>query len=49
MERFELTILAQGPQSIWVALVVVAVLCATAIGITYFICSKYSPPHQKER
>lgn len=29
MERFELTIVAQGSQSIWVALIVVALVCAT--------------------
>jgi hypothetical protein len=29
MERFELTVVAQGPQSIWVAVIVIALVCAT--------------------
>jgi flagellar basal body-associated protein FliL len=33
MDRFELTIVAQGSQSIWVALLVVALVCATVIAI----------------
>jgi hypothetical protein len=33
MERFELTVVAQGPQSIWVALLVIALLCTTAVSL----------------
>lgn len=29
MERFELNIVAQGPQSIWVAVLVIALVCGT--------------------
>jgi hypothetical protein len=29
MERFELNIVAQGSQSIWVAVIVIALICAT--------------------
>lgn len=41
MERFELTIVAQGPDLIWIALVVVALLCGTALGMTYLFCQRY--------
>lgn len=33
MERFELTVVAQGSQSIWVAVLVIALICTTAIAI----------------
>ena len=33
MERFELTVVAQGPPSIWVALLVIALLCTTAVSL----------------
>jgi len=33
MERFELTVVAQGSQSIWVAVLVVALVCATVIAV----------------
>jgi hypothetical protein len=32
MEKFELTIVAQGSQSIWIALAVIALLCMTTVG-----------------
>lgn len=33
MERFELTVVAQGSQSIWVAVLVVALVCTTIIAV----------------
>jgi hypothetical protein len=36
MERFELNIVAQGPQSIWVAVIVIALICATIITVAIF-------------
>jgi hypothetical protein len=33
MEKFELTVVAQGSQSIWVAVLVVALVCTTIIAI----------------
>jgi hypothetical protein len=33
MERFELTVVAQGSQSIWVAVLVVALVCATIVAV----------------
>jgi len=49
MEKFELTIAAQGSQSIWVVLTVIALLCVTAVCVTYLFCTKYRVPSQKER
>jgi hypothetical protein len=43
MERFELTIVAQGPHSIWIALLVVALLCMTASAVLLFFCTRYRP------
>jgi hypothetical protein len=40
MERFELTIVAQGPHSIWIALLVVALLCMTALAMFLFFLHK---------
>ena len=34
MERFELTVIAQGSQSVWVALLVIALLCVTVISLS---------------
>jgi bacteriorhodopsin len=36
MERFELNIVAQGSQSIWVAVIVIALLCATVATVAIF-------------
>jgi hypothetical protein len=36
MERFELNIVAQGPQSIWVAVIVIALICATVATVAIF-------------
>ena len=36
MERFELNIVAQGPQSIWVAVIVVALICGTIATVAIF-------------
>jgi hypothetical protein len=33
MEKFELTIVAQGSQSVWVAVIVIALVCVTIIAI----------------
>jgi hypothetical protein len=33
VERFELTIVAQGSQSIWVAVIVIALVCLTIVTI----------------
>lgn len=33
MERFELNIVAQGSQSIWVAVIVTAMICATVVTV----------------
>jgi hypothetical protein len=33
MERFELTVIAQGSQSVWVALPAIALLCATVLSL----------------
>ncbi len=41
MERFELTIVAQGPQSIWIAFLVVALLCITVIAMLIFVSTRY--------
>jgi hypothetical protein len=35
MERFELNIVAQGPQSIWVAVIVIALICATVATVAF--------------
>lgn len=39
MERFELSIVAQGAQSIWVAVIVIALVCLTTavVAISYAI------------
>jgi heme/copper-type cytochrome/quinol oxidase subunit 2 len=41
MERFELTIVAQGPHSIWIALLVVAFLCMTVLAMFFVFCTRY--------
>jgi hypothetical protein len=46
MERFELTIVAQGPHSIWIALLVVALLCMTAFATFFLFCARRRPPMQ---
>lgn len=33
MERFELKIVAEGPQSIWVAVIVITLICATVAAV----------------
>jgi multisubunit Na+/H+ antiporter MnhG subunit len=33
MEKFELTVVAQGSQSIWVAVLVIALLCLTIVAV----------------
>lgn len=33
MERFELNIVAQGSQSIWVAVIVIALICTTIAAV----------------
>jgi hypothetical protein len=43
MERFELTIVAQGAHSIWIALLIVALLCMTALAMLLFFCTRYRP------
>jgi hypothetical protein len=43
MERFELTIVSQGPHSIWIALLDVALLCMTALAMFLFFCTRYRP------
>ncbi len=49
MEKFELTIVAQGPQSIWIALAVIAMLSATALGVVYLLCSRHRLTPTKQR
>jgi len=41
MERFYLTVVAQGSQSIWVALLVLTLLCMTVIGALFMVYTKY--------
>ena len=41
MERFELTVVAQGPQSIWIALLVVALLCMSAVESLLIVCTRH--------
>jgi len=36
MERFELNIVAQGPQSIWVSVIVIALISATVVSVAIF-------------
>lgn len=43
MEHFELTIVAQGPHSIWIALLVVALLCITAVAMFLLFCTRRGP------
>ncbi|SEH40316.1 hypothetical protein SAMN05216367_0035 [Tardiphaga sp. OK245] len=33
MEKFELTVVAQGSQSIWVAVLVIAIICLTITAV----------------
>jgi hypothetical protein len=47
MEKFELTIVAQGSQSIWIALAVVGLLCATTLCIVSLLCFRYRLTHRK--
>jgi hypothetical protein len=35
MERFEMTVIAQGPHSVWIALLVIALICVTAIAMVF--------------
>jgi hypothetical protein len=52
MERFELTVVAQGSQSVWVAVLVVALVCTTIIAIAAsFTAAKLwqSDPVRKKR
>jgi hypothetical protein len=49
MEKFELTIVAQGPQSIWIALAVIAMLCATALGLVYLLYAQHRLASKKQR
>jgi hypothetical protein len=52
VERFELSIVAQGSQSIWVAVIVVALICftVTTVSIIYAILksSKHLKREQRE-
>ena len=42
MERFELSIIAQGTQSVWVAVIVIALACVTVVVVTVcFATVKY--------
>lgn len=49
MERFELTIVAHGQQSIWIALLVVIVLCMTALGVAYMIVKRPASSNPSRR
>jgi hypothetical protein len=40
MERFEINIVAQGSDSIWIALAAITLLCAIAESIVYLICNR---------
>jgi hypothetical protein len=40
MERFELTVVAQGSQSVWVALLVIVLLCTTVISLAAALAAK---------
>ncbi len=35
MERFEMTVIAQGPHSVWIALLVIALICVTLIAVIF--------------
>lgn len=35
MERFEMTVIAQGPHSVWIALLVIALFCVTAVAMIF--------------
>ncbi len=48
MEKFELTIVAQGSQSIWIALAVIALLCLTTLAVVYVLCSRYRLASRKQ-
>lgn len=48
MERFELTIVAQGPHSIWIALLVVALLCMMGLTMFLFFCATRRPLVQRD-
>lgn len=41
MERFELTMIAQGSQSVWVALLVMALLCGVLLVMLLTVYTKY--------
>lgn len=50
MERFELTVVPQGSQSIWVAVLVVALVCTTIIAIAAsFTAAKLWQSHPTAR
>jgi hypothetical protein len=51
MERFELTIVAQGSQSVWVAVIVIGLLCGTvaAIAISYAAVKSSNRPKRLQR
>lgn len=50
MERFELTVVAQGSQSIWVAVLVVALVCTTIIAVAAsFTAARFWQSHPTAR
>lgn len=46
MERFELHIIAQGPQSMWVTVTVIGFICATVATVA-IIRSRVKPKNKK--
>ena len=51
MERFELNIIAQGSQSIWVAVIVIALVCITVatVAISYAVVKSTAPAKRVRR
>lgn len=49
MERFELSIVAQGSQSVWVASLVIALLCVTVISLALALWSMRRPGSPSDR
>lgn len=40
MERFEMTVIAQGPHSVWIALLVIALICVTLISMIFTVFAR---------
>ena len=40
MERFEMTVIAQGPHSVWIALLVTALMCVTLIAVVFALFAR---------